>query len=118
MFGYNKYIVYGVLALIATAVITTYVLMWKHSIRQQALLEFNNKQLEQVVKDQQTFIKNMQEIQSLQKKTIDDINIKNAELQSKLNGIETYLDSDAAVNDSKESSDVLKKTIQELSRIK
>lgn len=118
LFGYNKFIVYGVLALLATAIFTTYVLMWKHSIRQQALLEFNNKQLEQVIAEQKKFVETMSQVSELQRKTIEEISTKNKELLDKLVELDTFLDSEEAQNNNRASSEILKRTIQELSRIK
>ena len=114
MFGFNKYAVYAVIALIVVAVATTYILMWKHSIRQQALLEFNNKQLEQVIKDQQKFMSDMKTINDNQRTIIDSMNKQNEEFSNQLKDLEGYLGSDVGNKDSEPSSEVLKKTIKQL----
>lgn len=116
IFGFNKYIVYAIIAAIAIAILTTYVIMWKASIRQQALLEFNNKQLEQIIKDQQTFLKQMNEVNEKQKQILQDLTKKNDELNSKLTDIESYLNSEESTKDNRESSNVLKETFRQLGK--
>lgn len=116
-FGLNKYVIYAIGAAILLAVITTYVLMWKHSIRQQALLEFNNKQLEQVIKDQQTFMNQMKELSVKQESILSDLKKKNEELSGKLSEIDTYLTTEETKPENNtQSSEVLKNTIKGLER--
>ena len=115
-FNFNKYIVYAIIAAIAIAILTTYVLMWKASIHQQALLEFNNKQLEQIIKDQQTFLKQMNEVNEKQKQILQDLTKKNDELNSKLTDIENYLNSEESTKDNRESSNILKETFRQLGK--
>lgn len=115
MFGYNKYVVYGVLAAIAAAVIGTYIYMWRANIRHEALLEFNTKQMERVLKDQEAFLKTMKDVAELQKKAVDDLNSKNDELQTRLTKLDAYLNSTEAQKGDREASEILKRTIEELS---
>jgi Tfp pilus assembly protein PilN len=112
MFGLSKYTVYAIIAGIAITILSTYVLMWKHNIRQQALLEFNNKQLEQVIKDQQKFMIDMNKISEDQKIIVNDLNKKNDQLSDQLRDLNVYLTSDQANKDSQDSSKVLKNTIK------
>ena len=114
LFGLNKYIVYAIIAGIAITILSTYVLMWKHNVRQQALLEFNNKQLEQVLKDQQKFIIDMNKISEDQKTIVNDLTKKNDQLADQLRDLNEYLTSDQANTDSQASSKVLKNTIKTL----
>lgn len=114
MFGFNKYIIYAILVAVSISIFTTFVLMWKNSIRQQALLEANNKQLTQLVKDQEHFIKKMNEIYQIQKDSIETINKKNEELRTQLSSLEVYLSSDT-VQGNRASSEVLRETIKQLS---
>lgn len=115
LFGFNKYVVYVIVAVTVLAVASTAILMWKASIRREALLEFNNKQLEQTVKEQQKFLEDMKAVNANQKKIIDDMTTKNEELSKQLKSIEDFLDSDEAKKNDRESSDLLKRTIKELS---
>ena len=117
MFGLNinKYIVYIIIAGLSIAGIIGYLAIWRHNIRQQAMLEFNNKQLEQVVKDQQNVIKQLKDIENIQQNVVDSLNKNNEDLNNRLSNLETYLNSDEANKDSRPSSKVLKNTIKELS---
>jgi Tfp pilus assembly protein PilN len=109
----NKYVVYGILALIAIAVGTTYFIMWKASIKQQALLEFNNKQLEQVIEEQKLFNENMKALSASSKVIIETMSQKNEEVSTKLKNLEDYL-TEQESKQTTESSEVLKRTIIEL----
>lgn len=114
MFGLDKYVIYGILAAITIAVFSTFVIMWKSSIKQSALLEYNNKQLETVMKEQQKFIDNMNKIYNVQKETLDLMNKKNNELADQLQDIEIYLNSDQTNKEDRPSSNILKETIKKL----
>lgn len=115
MLGFNKYVVYGVIAAIAIAILSTYVIMWKANIRKQALLEFNNKQLEQTIKDQQKFIADMKAISDKQKLALDTIQKENEALQTKLQDVENYLNSPETQAADRAASEILKRTMKELS---
>ncbi len=118
MFGFNKYIIYGIIIATSISIFATFVLMWRSSIKQQALLEANNKQLTQVVEDQQKFIKQMNDVFTLQQVTIDELSKKNDQLSVQLSGIEAYLNSDKSVKDNRPSSELLKETIRRLGNTK
>jgi uncharacterized coiled-coil protein SlyX len=92
--------------------------MWKSSIKQQALLEANNKQLTKIVEDQEKFIKQMSEVFTLQKDTIEEMSKKNDQLIDQLSSIELYLNSDKSIKDNRPSSELLKETIRRLGRQK
>jgi len=115
MFGFNKYIVYAILAAIAIAILSTYVIMWKSSIRKQALLEFNNKQLEQTIRDQETFITNMKTVNDSQRAIIDDTQKKNEELSKQLTDVEEFLNSEESRKNDRPASSIIKETIRKLS---
>jgi len=101
------------ITVIISAITITY-FTWKHSIEKQALLEFNNKQLEQTLKDQKIINDNLNKLNDDQKKIIDDLTTKNQQLINSLDNLNKYLNSDEAKKDDKKSSDILKKTIEEL----
>lgn len=108
---------------------------YKSTIEQAAILEQQNQQLEQVVKETQKRLAEEEAINATQLQTINEIKTKNDELLQKLSGLDDYLNSNQAHNDSiKEcvetnkdgtkvihklgpgASEVLKHTIRELSR--
>jgi uncharacterized protein YoxC len=113
MFGLNKFTIYGIVAAVSISIFATFVIMWRNSIRQQALLEANNRQLTQLVKDQEEFIKKMDEVYQIQRESIESINKKNEELRTQLSGLEVYLSSDS-VQGNRASSEVLRETIKQL----
>jgi len=103
------------ITVIITAITIAY-FTWKHSIEKQALLEFNNKQLEQTLKDQKIINDNLNKLNDDQKKIIDDLTTKNQQLINSLDNLNKYLNSDEAKKDDKTSSDILKRTIEELGK--
>ena len=109
-----KYKIYAAIAVIILSVGSTYVVMWRHNIRQQALFEFNQKQLEQTIKDQQKYVADLKSVTEIQKNTIEEVTKKNDQLKNQLNDLEAYLSSDQANKDSKQASDILKRTFKDL----
>lgn len=113
---FNKYIIYAIISfiMISGASIVTYVYQWKESIKREAVLQFNNAQLQQNLLDQKKFSDSLKSINDIQKDIIDNITKQNQDLTIKLSGLNTYLGSDQAASDSHESSDVIKKTLEAL----
>lgn len=116
MFGidFNKYMIYAIVivGLIGSAVAG--VAVWDHNIRQEALLEFNKKQLEQVVKDQQLFIQKMDDISLLSKQTLTTLQQKNQALDQQLSHLDEYLNSKEAIQNDRSLSPLLKNTFDQL----
>jgi len=120
MFGiitgfFSRYAIYMWLGGIIIAIATSGIMMWEHTIKQEAQLEFNNLQLQQVLDQQQKFISDMQKINDNQKNVLQDLNTQNNELQAHISNIESYLASTQAKKDSRPSSTVIKNTIKKLS---
>lgn len=111
----SKYLFYIILAVVIAAAVTGYVLLWEASIKREALLQFNNQQLNQTLEEQKKYVKNLQDINANQKKIIDDMNKKNDQLESELKTLEEYLNSAEAKKEDRTASEILKRTIQELS---
>jgi predicted PurR-regulated permease PerM len=108
---------YFMLIIILGAIMTflgSALLMWQHSIKQEAQLEFNNQQLQKVVEQQKKFMEDMSQLNNDQKVILDDLTNKNNQLHDQLSNLEGYLSSDQANKDSRPSSAVLKNTIQKL----
>lgn len=132
-------IIAAVTALIFGIVIT-FGWSWKHEIELAAKYAAEKAQLEQTIKDQQEAIVRSKKVEEDQNKIIKEVQEANNDLESKLNGLDDYLNSEQATKDSiKEcvnaeskdlnsknkskkivhehgSSEVLKRTIRELSR--
>ena len=87
----NKIIIYIVGAVLAIAVVTGAYFYWKHSIKKQAQLEFDNKQLEQVVKDQKQTLDQLLKINKNQEDIIAGLNKQNDDLKNKLSYLDGYL---------------------------
>lgn len=120
MFGlitgfFSRYAIYMWLGGIIIAIATSGMLMWQHTIKQEAQLEFNNLQLQQVLDQQQKFMSNMQKVNEDQKNVLQDLNNQNNQLQTYITNIELYLNSTQAKKDNRPSSVVIKNTIKKLS---
>jgi uncharacterized protein HemX len=98
---------------IAIAAVGVY-FFWKHNIEQQALMEYNQRQLEQVMQDQQRFQQKMQEVESKQRVIENDLAAQNEQVNKTLSTVNEYLDSKDAKTQDKPASDILKKTVTEL----
>jgi hypothetical protein len=112
MFGLNKITIYIILAVMFFGSLTATYFSWKSAIRHQALLEFNQQQIEETAKNQQEFMKAQKEIFANQQTSIQQLLDQNNRLSDKINGINTFLSSDAAKKSDRPSSDVLKRTFQ------
>jgi hypothetical protein len=88
--------------------------MWKDSIKKQAVLEMNNRQLEQTVKDHETFITKMGEINAILRNELESMNNKNTILMIEIANIESYLNSEEVTKENNPSSEILKETIRRL----
>lgn len=110
---FNKNILYIGLGVL----IISGILFWQHSIKVQAQLEFNNKQLQQTIKEQETYINNLNKLNEDQKVILNNLDIQNKLLQNNVSITETYLTSSEAIKDNKESSIILKNTFRQLGKI-
>lgn len=89
--------------------------MWKASIRKEALLEFNNKQLEQIIKDQEKNISDLNNIHQITNKVLEELRTRNEVLEKQVGVLETYLNSTEVQKSDRLSSDILNETIKQLS---
>ena len=110
MFGrLQLYIIGGVLLF---GVLTGIYYSWRKSIEHQALLEYNQNQIEQNIKDQQAIKQKLVDIE----KTQSEITAANAadkkEFKGKMDQINSSIDSKTTVD--RPASDVLKKTLTKL----
>jgi len=112
MFGLSKITLYLLIAVFSVGGITTTYYVWKRNIQHQALLEFNQKQMEQNAKDQAEFIRQQQEIANQQAEAARRLAQQNEELNRRMGGIDRYLSSSQAQD--RPASDVLKQTIDRL----
>lgn len=115
MFGLSRIPMYIAAFFLLSGLLTGIYYGWKHSIEQQALLEFNQKQLEQVIKDQQDFQNKMSAVENNQKTIVEDLTKQNEDINKQLADISTYLSSSDAKKNDRPSSIILKNTIYQLS---
>jgi predicted membrane protein len=111
----NKFTIYGFILAAILGMFGSAVHMWVNTIKQEAQLEFNNKQIQLVLDQQKQFMDNMQKVNEDQKTAIQDLNTQNTELESHINDIQSYLASEQAQKDSRPSSPVIKNTIKKMS---
>lgn len=87
---------------------------WKRSVEQQALMEFNQKQMEQTLRDQQEFMKKQKVIADQQASAAAEMAEQNRKLSQKISSVGSYLNSADAKSQDRPSSEVLKRTIRQL----
>lgn len=91
---------------------------WKHTVKTEALLEWNKAQQEQVAKEQQKLLQDLTEINKSQQKILSELDAQNQVLEKKFADLDEYLNKDSTVKQykGKGSSDVLKRTFKELNK--
>ena len=114
MFGLNKIGVYIFIGIMLVGSLTAAYYGWKRSVEQQALMEFNQKQMEQTLKDQKEFAEKQKLITEQQAQATQDLMEQNQRLSQKISSVNSFLSSKDAAASDRPSSDVLKKTIEQL----
>ena len=113
----DKWVEYLIIAAVVLALLVGGYLYWKHNVTAQAQLAFNNAQLEQTVKDQNEEIARIKAINQASEQAIVNLNKQKDELNSKLRELDDFLNSEEATKADRESSSVLKKTIEKLRKL-
>lgn len=118
MFGLDKVAAQAIGVVILLVVLTGGYYWWKHSIKAEALAEWNQKQIEQVQKEQRELIQDLTEVAKNQKTLLDEMAKQSEMLDKKFSDLETYLNSKqvAVKYRGTKSSDVLQRTFKELGR--
>ena len=115
MFGRLQMIIIGGIILIG--LLSGIYYAWRSSIVREALLEYNQKQLEQTIKDQEEFRVKMQAIEKSQKEILNENSNSRKVFDDQIKSTDDYLDSTTTKKADKPSSDVLKETIKKLKDI-
>ena len=110
----NQMVIYIVGFLIVAALIVGGYFYWKHNVTENAQMQFNNQQLQQKIKEDEDFIAQSKILTEQQNAAIADLTQKNNDLNSKLKDLDDYLNSPQASKDDRDSSEVLKQTIDKL----
>jgi uncharacterized protein HemX len=87
---------------------------WKASVERQALLQFNQQQLEQTVRDQEEFRQRQAAIEEQQRQAARQLIEENRRLRASMESIQTMLNSPEFSANDRPSSDILKRTIEQL----
>lgn len=85
------------------------------NIRREALLEFNRKQMELVIKEQQEQKQRWENFeQNVLPKLFESITKELQDTQKKVDGVEAYLNSPDAAKNDRPSSEILKEVLRRL----
>lgn len=111
---FGRVLSYVGIAIIASTILGGAYWGWKRQIEQQALLEYNQQQLEQIIKDQELFYQKMAVIEQKQQEILNDLDKKNREIAIKLKDLEKYLNSPEVKKLNRPASEIIKNTIRKL----
>lgn len=115
MFGRLQIIIVGSILLIG--ILSGIYYSWRSSVVREALLEYNQKQLEQTIKDQEEFRAKMQAIEKSQEQILAENDKSKKVFDDQIKTADEYLESAAVKKADKPSSDILKETIKKLKDI-
>lgn len=110
---FNNLTITSIAAIILSIMVGGGIYIWKKNVEDQAVIEYVKAQQEQIIKEQQ---KTIEELQTEAKESIEiiaDLKNKQINLNEKLKNLEVYLDNH---KDDKESSEVLKRTFREITQ--
>lgn len=114
----SRIYIYAIVGILVFGTLTATYYSWRKNIERQALLEYNQKQLEQNMADQAEFRRKMQEIAEKQEEIVK----KNAEdrkaFEDKISNAQTYIDSEEARKSDRPASNILKETVKRLKEAK
>ena len=98
----------------AVVVLTGVYFYWKKQVETAALMEYNQRQLDQVLRDQEAFQQKMSEVEDKQKSIESDLTKQNEEITITLKNLQDYLYSEEAKKQDRPASIILKNTITQL----
>ena len=112
MFGrLQLYIFIGILAF---GVLSAGYYSWRKGIEREALLEYNQKQIEQDAKDKEILRQQVEDIEKKRKEIEAENAASKKVFEGKINSISSDLNSKETVAEDKPSSKVLKETVNKL----
>jgi uncharacterized coiled-coil protein SlyX len=109
----NSWTINLVLGIVIAVIAGGGIYMWRSSIEEATLAEARIEALQKELALQETYINDLTELNKESNKLIAEMKDKNSYLNDTLKGLDVYLDTH---KDEKESSEVLKRTIRELSQ--
>lgn len=118
LLGINRLWLYAAIAVMAMGAITTTYYVWKSSIERAALMEFNQRQLEQTLKDQEEFRRRQEALEEQQREATRALLEQNRDVQNRIQSIQGNLNSPAAAASDRPASDILRRTVEQLREIR
>ena len=109
----NSWTINLILGIVMAVIAGGGIYIWKTSIEEATLAEAKIVELQKELALQETYINDLTELNKESNKLIAEMKNKNTYLNETLKGLDVYLDTH---KDDKESSEVLKRTIRELSQ--
>lgn len=113
----GKIALYVAGALAAIGIIWGAIAYHDSQVKKEALYQYNQKQLEQTVKDQADQLDRLNQINNEQQKTVDDVNTKNNAVSQKTSEIENYINNQTALS-GETPSPVIVETLKRLKDLK
>ena len=111
---FNSTTINWILSLLMSVMLSFGYVYWKNSVEQAATDRLRVMQLEEQIRAQNKLIEDMKVITKNGDELIAGMKQKEIDLNDKLKDLESYLDNQP--RDQKQSSEVLKRTIKELSQ--
>ena len=109
----NNWTINLVLGIVLSIIVGGGYMIWKNSVEDAALAESKIEALEKELASQAEVINDLTELSKESNRIIADLKNKESYLNDRLKGLDVYLDTH---RDEKQSSEVLKRTIRELSQ--
>ena len=109
----NNWTINLALGIVLSIIVGGGYLVWKNSVEDAALADAKIESLEKELASQAEVINDLTELSKESNRIIADLKNKESYLNERLKGLDVYLDTH---KDEKESSEVLKRTIRELSQ--
>jgi septal ring factor EnvC (AmiA/AmiB activator) len=107
-------IAFGVLALAGSLLLALKI--HDSAIRDEATLQFNNKQMSEVIATQNKTIKQLEDITKITTDTVNKANDQNTKIDDQAKDVENDLASKETIDSDKPSSDILKNVIRKLGK--
>jgi hypothetical protein len=114
----SRIYIYAIIAVVVLGALTGTYYSWRKSIERQALLEYNQKQLEQNMADQAEYRRKMQEITKKNEEIVKKSAEERKAFEDKINEAQSYIDSEEARKSDRPASNILKETVKRLKEAK
>jgi len=110
----DKKMIYVGAALLVIMFLVTGYYIWKRDVEYRALMQYNMNQMQQIVRDQQEFTRQQTALFNEQQRLTREILTRNEELQRRTERVNEYLSSPRARSADRQSSEVIRETINQL----